>query len=163
MFDTTTPAGNETLPRYGERPHKPGLYLGLFHGRHTPNEQMDDWGFAGPTIGPLRWCHTTYATHIKIEFECAEDASLYFGQDHVNCEIDIAEDLLVFDGKYYGDWTVFYIEPDECARPVESFRPTPRRNYHVAHRKSLRRLCAAGILPLNTAGKTNGYSPSNLD
>ena len=136
MIDTTTLPSNDTLPQYGERPPKPGLYLGLFHGRNAPNERMDDWGFTGPTIGPLRWCHTTYATEIKIEFESPADASRYFGQDQVNCEIAIAEDLILFDGKYYGDWTVFYVESDECARLLDSFRTTPRRNYCVAHRKS---------------------------
>lgn len=60
---------NETVPHYGTKPRKPGLYLGLFHGRHRPSQQMDDRGFDGPTIGPLKWCHTTYAAHIKIEFE----------------------------------------------------------------------------------------------
>lgn len=140
MFDTTTPPSNETLPQYGKRPPKPGLYLGLLHGRHAPNEQMDGWGFAGPAIGPLKWCHTTYACDIKIEFESAEDAALYFGQDHINCDIEVDDDMIVFDGKYYGDWTVFYVEPEDCARPVDSFRPTPRQNYCVAHRKTLRPL-----------------------
>ena len=31
--------------RYGERPRRPGLYLGLFHGRDRPDARMDDWGY----------------------------------------------------------------------------------------------------------------------
>ena len=38
----------ETMPVYGARPSKPGLYLGLFHGRDTPNQAMHGWGFDGP-------------------------------------------------------------------------------------------------------------------
>lgn len=67
------------IPQYGTKPRRPGMYLGLFHGRETPMEKMADWGLPGPTIGPLKWVHTTYATDIKIEFESAEDAALYFG------------------------------------------------------------------------------------
>src|SRR5580765_2933120 len=81
-----TDAANAALPHYGTKPRKPGLYLGLFHGRHQPNEQMDSWGFDGPTIGPLKWCHTTYAADIKIEFEQAADAVEYFGVKDVQFE-----------------------------------------------------------------------------
>ncbi len=56
---TTTVKKADDIPEYGQSPPKPGLYLGLFHGRDDPNEQMRDWGFNGPTIGPLVWCHTT--------------------------------------------------------------------------------------------------------
>jgi hypothetical protein len=29
------------------------LYLELYHGRDNVNDDMDDWGFDGPIIGPL--------------------------------------------------------------------------------------------------------------
>jgi hypothetical protein len=117
------------VPKYGERPRKPGLYLALLHGREYPKEQMNDWGTDGPVIGPIRWCHTTYATDIKIEFESADDELLYFrdacfpGARH----IEIVEDLLTYNGKYYGDWTVFAVNADEAAMPKDSFRPVRRR------------------------------------
>jgi hypothetical protein len=72
------------IPQYGTKPRRPGMYLGLFHGRETPMEKMAGWGFPGPSIGPLKWVHTTYATDIKIEFESAEDAALYFGSKKLN-------------------------------------------------------------------------------
>lgn len=74
-----------------------GTYLGLFHGRNTINEEVNDWGFEGPIIGPLKWVHTTYRSHVRF---CP------IGEDD---GIDLAfnEDLLNWEGKYYGDYTVF--------------------------------------------------------
>ena len=36
------------------------VYLELFHGRETVDEEMDDLGSQGPVIGPLPFLHTTY-------------------------------------------------------------------------------------------------------
>jgi len=130
-------AANAALPHYGTKPRKPGLYLGLFHGRHQPNEQMDSWGFDGPTIGPLKWCHTTYAADIKIEFEQAVDAVEYFGVKDVQFEMALEGDMIAFGGMYYGDWTVYYVGPNDCERPSDSFRETTRANTMYAHRKFL--------------------------
>jgi hypothetical protein len=58
------PSFNTVSPR----PAKPGLYLAMTHGRHHPDDQLNGWGFDGPTIGPLKWCHTTYATEVRFEF-----------------------------------------------------------------------------------------------
>lgn len=35
------------------------VYLYLFHGRATPDEDVEDWGCEGPAIGPLDYVHTT--------------------------------------------------------------------------------------------------------
>ena len=137
MNITAQEAANTSMPSYGSKPKKPGLYLGLFHGRHAPREQMNEWGFDGPTIGPLKWCHTTYAFDIKIEFEDAADAVDYFGVEQGQFELDVNGDLLVFGGMYYGDWTVYYVGPDDCERPTDTFRPTTRINDRLAHRKFL--------------------------
>lgn len=128
-------AADTASPLYGCKPKKPGLYLGLFHGRHAPREKMSGWGFDGPTIGPLKWCHTTYAFDIKIEFENAADAVDYFGVEQDQFELDVNGDLLVFGGMYYGDWTVYYMGPDDCERPADTFRETARVNNLLAHRK----------------------------
>jgi hypothetical protein len=29
------------------------VYLELYHGRHSPDENLDDWGFEGPVLGPF--------------------------------------------------------------------------------------------------------------
>jgi hypothetical protein len=126
---------NTTMASYGEKPEKSGLYLGLFHGRNHPNEKMNGWGFTGPSIGPLRWCHTTYALDIKIEFENASDALAYFGKEGPQFELAVDGDMLVFEGKYYGDWTVYYISPSDCERPPDSFRESRRVNRFAAHQR----------------------------
>ena len=117
------------VPAYGTRPKKPGLYLALLHGREYPQQQMSDWGFDGPLIGPLEWCHTTYATHVRIKFSVEEDEGLYFEEA---CfpdaqDIFIHEDLITYDGKFYGDWTVFSVSPEETERLPDTFRDAARR------------------------------------
>lgn len=67
------------------------VYIKLFHGRDTIDEQMQDWGYEGPTIGPFPYVHTTYASDIK----CGE-----------NTVFKVINDLFEYEGKYYGDWSV---------------------------------------------------------
>ncbi|MDO8449137.1 MAG: hypothetical protein Q7T10_10080 [Rhodoferax sp.] len=128
-------AANTALPQYGSKPQRPGLYLGLFHGRHDPKERMDDWGFNGPAIGPLMWCHTTYASNVRVKFEFASDGEEYFGAPDTEFELSVNGDMLAFNGMYFGDWTVYYVKPDECELPPDTFREALRGNELVAHRK----------------------------
>lgn len=150
------------LPAYGDTPTqsnlKPGLYLGLFHGRSTPDEVVDDWGFAGPIIGPLEYVHTTYACDVKLKFVEPADFRRYFPnekaisgysvgptydllakmqdappfdseklmdlgyrQEVINrgyvrsvyeateTQLRVQGDLLVYEGEFFGDWTVFVV------------------------------------------------------
>lgn len=126
-------ASQEKLPVYGEKPAKPGMYLGLLHGRDHPQQQMNDWGFNGPMIGPLQWVHTTYASAIRVAFESATDGLRYFGEEEKEHELELSGDLLTFGGKFYGDWTVYCVAPGDCARPVDSFRRNQRGGGHWAH------------------------------
>ena len=72
------------------------LYIRLFHGRCNPNQQMDDWGTDGPVFGPYEFAHTTYACSVKL------------GKQNGNCdELYIYEDMVYYDGVYYGDWSIF--------------------------------------------------------
>jgi len=96
------------LPIYKEdTPEQPGLYLGLYHGRKTIDEQLEDWGNNGPVIGPLEYVHTTYATHIKLKFKHAEDARKYGFNPDAMIDLDIQEDMVFYQDCWYGDWTVF--------------------------------------------------------
>lgn len=103
MEVTAQEAADTAKPTYGSKPKKPGMYLGLFHGRQAPGVDMNNWGSDGPTMGPLKWCHTTYAFNIKIEFENSVDAMHYFGVQQVNCQLEMNGDLLVYGGVFYGD------------------------------------------------------------
>lgn len=96
-----------------------GVYLHVFHGRDSTNESMDDWGFDGPVIGPLQYVHTTYACEIK--FACSGDVADKFFPDLVKRDreagigpghefegqLPICGDCLYYQGKFYGDWSVF--------------------------------------------------------
>jgi hypothetical protein len=132
-----TAALTTELPIYGDRPTRPGLYLGLFHGRDEPRQTMKDWGFNGPLIGPLEWVHTTYTCTLQIAFECACDASRYFGTDETEQFLELHGDMLTFGGKFYGDWTVFVVQPDDCGPAVDTFRKSPRVWRHWAHSRCL--------------------------
>lgn len=95
---------------------------------------MDDWGYNGPAIGPLRWCHTTYTATIRIAFENEADAALYFDEGF-DGELPLHDDMLMYEDSYYGDWTVYYVTPDECAPPEETFRQARRRLTHWTHQR----------------------------
>lgn len=45
-------------------------------------------------------------------------------------------DLVVFDGMYYGDWTVYCVGSDDCQRPTDTFREATRANELFAHRNA---------------------------
>ena len=71
------------------------MYLRLFHGRNTIDEELNSWGFEGPTFGPLDHFHATYLTTFSMYGATSE------------AELLAVEDMFVFEGKYYGDMTIF--------------------------------------------------------
>ncbi len=96
-----------------------GLYLHLFHGRESIEEDLEDWGADGPTIGPIKYCHTTYTTEVKFAFSSKEAYEKFKGTPHMHFHIhepsnyyaahlNIAGDCLQCGDMYYGDWSVFY-------------------------------------------------------
>lgn len=93
------------------------MYLRLFHGRDSLDQEMEDWGFNGPVIGPLRFCHTAYFSTICIRFMKEEDKRKFFGVDPqasrgFDCEVflDIEGDCIKYQDKFYGDWSCFIRE-----------------------------------------------------
>lgn len=103
-------------------PAPPGMYLRLFHGRVTPDEELEDWGKDGPFIGPIKWYHTTYHNHIRFATE----------QEPDGITLTLVDDLLYYKGMYYGDWSVFYHDgtgfPEGMTAPLsdprqEDFEP----------------------------------------
>ena len=71
-----------------------GLYINFFHGRNTVIEELEDWGFPGPLVGPctIAW---TYGS-IKI---ISPNSDMEF----LPCE----EGMPRIEGKYYGDFEVY--------------------------------------------------------
>ena len=104
------------------------VYLHLFHGRDDPNQEMDDWGFRGPTLGPFRYVQTTYMSDVKFAMEREAFKQTFpdiyqgwldKGYSNAQGEYDIAndvfwidgnltvhDDMLEHQGKFYGDWSV---------------------------------------------------------
>jgi hypothetical protein len=79
-------------------PLAPGkLYLRLYHGRKDPAEEMDDRGFDGPTFGPLYSVVQTYVSTIRLHGN-EVDEELW---------LDRHDDMIVWDGAYYGDLCIF--------------------------------------------------------
>ena len=79
-------------------------YIQLLHGRNHPDEELNDWGFDGPTLGPIEWIHITYNSTINIKFEGEDNPT-----DICNTEEDgicLTPDMFYYDGKYYGDWSI---------------------------------------------------------
>jgi hypothetical protein len=36
--------------------------------------------------------------------------------------------MLIYDGSYFGDWTVYMVKPEECFRQPDTFRVNNRLN-----------------------------------
>ena len=71
------------------------MYLDLRCGHDFPDQQLDGWGFNGPIIGPFPFVTVTFAEDIGI------------GENRF---LPIVNDLLCYDGKYYGDWKLISAE-----------------------------------------------------
>jgi hypothetical protein len=75
------------------------VYLKLMHGRDHPDQQMNDWGFDGPVLGPFEAVHFTYTTHVRC-FPKGSDG------DAEAIELCFHDDMLVYEGKFYGDFEI---------------------------------------------------------
>jgi hypothetical protein len=79
-------------------PLVPGkMYLRLYHGRTDPRQEMDGWGFNGPTFGPLSAYVHTSCCHFRIQGDS--------GTDEVWLEKH--DDMIQWNGCFYGDIKVF--------------------------------------------------------
>jgi hypothetical protein len=87
------------------------VYLKLLHGRNDPNERLEGWCFDGPVLGPFEAVHFTYATHVR----CFPQGS---GGDAEAIELCYHDDLLVHDGKYYGDFEIAASFSSDTPQPV---------------------------------------------
>lgn len=97
------------------------IYVDLFHGRIDPAQNMEDWGFSGPILGPFVSVSFTYLHHIRCNDEHGEAITL-----------ELKEDMIMFDGKYYGDFCIFH-EDYFIARPDERSRILKTLNKEVSN------------------------------
>jgi len=93
----------------GITPKETGMYLKLFHGREDPDEALEDWGFDGPTVGPLVWAHTTYKSHFRVRLVHPMDwEAMGFPTYDEEPDFEFHDDMIKFGGYYYGDWSLFF-------------------------------------------------------
>jgi hypothetical protein len=79
-------------------PLVPGkMYLRLYHGRTDPRQEMDEWGFIGPTFGPLSCYVHTYCCTFRIHGDC--NTSEVWLEKH--------DDMIRWGGCFYGDMELF--------------------------------------------------------
>lgn len=85
----------------------------LFHGRTSPDEQLETWSRQGPVF-LVEYVHITYGGDLKLGLpDPAGDGDLHY-----------VDDLVFYGGVYYGDWSVFpqallRREPEIKARLVQ--------------------------------------------
>ena len=77
------------------------IYIQLFHGRHTPEEELEDWGFDGPVLGPFPWYHITYGCDVKLG-----DDPIIVGGEEIQFPVHDSNDMIPFLGAYYGDMSI---------------------------------------------------------
>lgn len=88
-----------------EKPKSAGLYLRLLHGRIDPEQDMDDFGFDGPYIGPLKCAHFTYCSTVSLVFADGTETGPL--PDEL---LGFEGDMIRFGGAYYGDYEVAMVE-----------------------------------------------------
>lgn len=104
------------------------VYISLFHGRDTVEEEMEDRGYQGPIIGPFRYVQITYMSDIKFAMEkeafkaafpdiyqswvsagysnAAGDYDVSTGVTWIEHSIQPVEDCFPWQGKFYGDFSI---------------------------------------------------------
>lgn len=84
--------------RDGDPPDHPHelVCIRLFHGRLSPDTDMDDWGTDGPYLGPFLWVHPTYTSRIWLG-----DPITGHGM-----ALSYYEDMVYYDGVFYGDHSI---------------------------------------------------------
>lgn len=78
------------------------IFIELLHGRHTPDEELEDWGFDGPVLGPFPWFHMTYGGDVNL----GDQGLIVMGKQVEFPVPDAKEGLIHFLGAYYGDMSI---------------------------------------------------------
>ncbi len=90
-----------------QKEQKGKQYLRLYHGRIDPKEKLEDWGSEGPIFGPYESVQMTYGSHIKMHTGSGFD------------DLNWLEDLIYYDGIFYGDMEIFNAEEAQKTTPYQ--------------------------------------------
>jgi hypothetical protein len=80
------------------------VYIFFYHGRHAPDEELNDWGFDGPVMGPFDYVQITYGCDIKAIDE----------KEKLPHFTIIKDGLVEVLGAFYGDFIV--IDEKTCKK-----------------------------------------------
>jgi hypothetical protein len=83
------------------------LSVRLFHGRRHPSEALDDWGFDGPCLGPFFGVQLTYGS------------VAVFAEQQERISLARVDDLLFYDGGYFGDLSIQPIAYQPSTAPID--------------------------------------------
>ena len=93
------------------------MFLELYHGRTDPDQDMDEveggWGSQGP-IFEMKHFHLTYLGNFRLMGAQCVDAV----KDDVF--LTVFDDMIFYDGVFYGDLTVFDFETEPPERAEEA-------------------------------------------
>jgi hypothetical protein len=87
-----------------------GSQMVIFHGRKTPDEDLDDWGFEGPTLDGILWIHFTYMATFNVRFKDlesfnhAKEVTGWPSWDELTLSMTFEGDLLKTKDGYFGDF-----------------------------------------------------------
>jgi hypothetical protein len=103
------------------------VYLHLFHGRNTVDEELDDWGFDGGVLGPFKYLHMTYCSDLKFSMEESayraifpDDTKATAYEGFIEGHFETTEGLIIHQAKYYGDFSICtrdVFEQDKLLKP----------------------------------------------
>jgi hypothetical protein len=97
------------------------MYIELLHGRDDPKEEMEDFGFKGPIIGPFSFMHVSYLHLIRLSKLDFNNGRYY--------TLDLAEDMLKVGDSYYGDWVFFERLREKDKERVVSFEEAVKNGW----------------------------------
>ena len=78
------------------------IYIELLHGRTHPDEELNDWGYQGPILGPFPYFHVTYNATVNIG-----DNGLQVAGEEKEFPWWDKNDLMPFLFSFYGDITIY--------------------------------------------------------
>jgi len=87
------------------------LSIKLYHGRKSPDENLNDWGTDGPLLR-IGGFHATYLSTYRVMLE---DKDWYF--------LKFVNDLLFYEGVLYGDFTISDSDPENIGQAIAWFDP----------------------------------------
>lgn len=92
------------------------MTLHMVHGRCNPDQDMDDWGFEGPTLFGVSSYYVTYNTTFRLQFETEEIAKFYqeitgwcfWDPATATLEVSMRDDMIHIPAcdAFFGDWDV---------------------------------------------------------